>query len=148
MARHGTRHDLPRTGEPPRVSAAMNVTPLIDVLLVLLVIFMAALPIVQKGISTDLPAPAVSAAAEPSAPIVVAVGADHRVTINHRDVAAGDLATRLRQIYGQRHDKTLFISAAAALRYRDVMDVIDTAKGAGVERVGIITASMERGDGR
>ena len=72
---------------------------------------------------------------------------DRHLSINHQAVVLDDLEARLRGVYDQRADKTLFISAAGTLRYRDVIDVIDAAKGAGVERVGIVTDGMRRAAG-
>ena len=73
--------------------------------------------------------------------------ADRRLSINRADVVLEDLEARLRGVYQQRTDKTIFLSAAGTLRDGDVIDVIDAAKGAGVQRVGIVTDGMKRAAG-
>jgi biopolymer transport protein TolR len=132
----------------PVIRPEINVTPLIDILLVMLVIFLAAVTLTQQAIESQLPAEARRIADERPEQIMLEVAADRRVAVNHHAVTLAQLTPFLREVYSKRSDRTIYVAAAGSLPYGDIIDVMDAVKGAGVERMGVITEGMRRSANR
>jgi biopolymer transport protein ExbD len=125
--------------------ANINITPYIDILLVLLIIFMVITPI--KQLDLDVKVPQASDDSAPSAPdpnvIVISISDTMQIEINGTAQVLGRLGEELQNIYKERSNKSLFISASPKLPYGDVVRVIDIAKGAGVGDIGLVAQEIQ-----
>jgi biopolymer transport protein TolR len=124
--------------------ASINITPYIDILLVLLIIFMVITPIKQMDLDVKVPQTSDSkdtGAIDPSV-IVVSVGEAAEIAVNQERTTINDLGSKLQDIYSKRANKNMFVSASAKLPYGDVVKVIDIAKGAGVQEIGLLTEEI------
>ncbi len=124
----------------------INITPYIDILLVLLIIFMVITPVRQMDLDVKVPQQNESDPTKPQAPdpsvIVVSVGESAQIAINQDPTDITALGPKLQEIYSARANKNMFISASPKLPYGDVVKVIDIAKGAGVGDIGLITEEI------
>ena len=137
------------TGNGPNgISSSINVTPLIDVLLVLLIIFMVIVPVTPKGFGAQLPQPSEGEGSSSKAVVVSVLGAGGSgVTykINQEDVAKNDLLPRLTAIYANRADRVMFVRGDDEVQYSQIAEVIDAGHSAGVDRVGLMTPNVSAG---
>ena len=127
------------TGGSGGLTNEPNVTPMIDVLLVLLIIFMLVVPMARKAIDVQLPdpTPSVAPANANTDQIVLSVNRGGKFAINKEDVTRDRLAARLKEIYDPRPDKIIFVKGDPKVKYQDVIFAMDVARGAGVKVIGM-----------
>ena len=131
---------------PPPV-ADINVTPMVDVMLVLLIIFMVITPMLSKGISVDMVKtvnPVSMQAADKSDAIIVAVTRDGKTYLNTTQMPAADLPGKVKDMLTNRLDKMCYVRADSRARYEKVVDVVNNLRAAGVDQLGLLTEQMQR----
>lgn len=128
------------SGEHCGVIAAINVVPLIDILLVLLIIFMVISPLTPLGLKTDLPRPNLAPGPDVYNVVVQVLPSGPR--INQQDVSWQDLGPRLQLIFSQRAEKVAFVNGSDAVDFADVARAVDIMRASGIDRVGFVTGNL------
>jgi biopolymer transport protein ExbD len=131
-------------GKKKGAMADINITPYIDILLVLLIIFMVITPIRQMDLDVKVPQTSNDTspgAIDPSV-IVVSIGEAAQIAVNQEPTTVSELGPKLQEIYSKRANKNMFVSASPKLPYGDVVRIIDIAKGAGVVDIGLLTEEI------
>jgi biopolymer transport protein ExbD len=132
-------------GAPPPVTD-INVTPMVDVMLVILIIFMVITPMLSKGVSVDMARtknPIAMQAADKTDAVIVAVTRDGKAYLGSTQVAAEDLAPKVKDLLANRIDHMVFLRADSRARYEKVVDVVDNLRAAGVDQLGLLTEQIQ-----
>ena len=144
MAKEKAASVIMKHGAAPPVSD-INVTPMVDVMLVMLIIFMVITPMLSKGVSVDLVKtknPIPMQAADKSDAILVAVTRDGKTYLNTTQLAPMDLPPKVKDLLMNRLDKTVFVKADSRARYERVVEVVDNLRAAGVDQLGLLTEQI------
>jgi biopolymer transport protein TolR len=128
------------------VRAEINVTPLIDIMLVLLILFMLVTPTANRTIDTQVPRPPDAESPSPVHPLVITVEPDEFRLGETPVPTAKDLGLRLQEVLSNRHDRTVFVRAEGEVTYGRVVEALDEARGAGAARIGMLGASRPGGE--
>lgn len=127
----------------PRAMSEINVTPFVDVMLVLLIIFMVAAPLLVVGVPIDLPETSANALESEEEPITVSVTADGRVFLQDTEIELAQLLTTLEAIASEGVDTRIFVRGDRGTDYGTIMQVMARISGAGYQRLGLVTAEEE-----
>jgi biopolymer transport protein ExbD/biopolymer transport protein TolR len=125
----------------------INVTPMVDVMLVLLIVFMVITPMLQKGVSVDMarvnnPRPMADAEKEDAA--LLAITRDGKIYLGSTPITLGEVTPKVKDIISSKLDKTVFVKSDARAKYGDVVAVVDNVRAAGVDQIGLLTERVER----
>lgn len=124
--------------------AEINVTPLVDVMLVLLVIFMVTAPMMQQGVQVNLPKADTKGMNANEETVIVTIDKGGRTFLNKDEIPAGDLRRKLSDMFSTRTKKEVFLKADAGVPYGDVVRAMADIKGAGIERLGMVTEPSQK----
>ena len=124
-----------------RPMAEINVTPFVDVMLVLLIIFMVAAPLLTVGVPVELPKTAAALPSETEEPLTLAMAADGRLVLNASEISRDELIPRLKAIAAERRDDKIFLRADGAVSYGMVMQVMGALNAGGFRNIGLVTDS-------
>jgi biopolymer transport protein ExbD len=128
------------------ISSEINVTPMADVMLVLLIIFMVVTPMLQKGVSVDMAKtnnPSTMTEADKEDSILVAVARDGKYYLNQDRISIDDLTTKVTDLVTNRIDKTIYVKGDYRAKYGDIVKVVDNLRAAGVDKIGLLTEKLD-----
>jgi biopolymer transport protein ExbD len=146
MAKQAVKKSNETKHKAPPPVADINVTPMVDVMLVLLIIFMVITPMMTKGISVTMAKtknPIAMQAADKSDAVLIAVSREGKVYLGTTQMPPEDLPQKVKDILADRLDKTVFVRADERARYESVVDVVDNLRAAGVDQLGLLTEQVQ-----
>jgi len=137
---------MARKTQPPGAVSDINVTPLVDVMLVLLIIFMVITPMLQKGVSVDLARvnnPRLMNAADKEDATVLAITRDGKVYLGADSITIDKITAKVKDRVADKLDKTVYIKSDARAKYGDVVTVVDAVRAAGVDAIGLLAEKVQ-----
>jgi biopolymer transport protein TolR len=126
-------------GKSRMVLSDINVTPLVDVMLVLLIMFMVTTPLMQQGIEVDLPKTSASGVEPSDEPFILTISADQKITAGKQSIAMNDLQVKLKAIFEKRKNKQIYLQADRKVDYGFVAEAMAEIRAAGIFNIGLIT---------
>ena len=130
-------------GDEEELRSEINVTPLVDVMLVLLVIFMVVTPLLHHQLPVELPQARTAEPQQAKSQVHLQIAADGSLRLNDQVVEPSKLAETLHALFATSEEKTIFLEADRSLPYASIIDAMDACRGAGVERIGVLTRPHE-----